>query len=508
MTKRCIELLRVSTMGQADSDRASLPSQRTVNKRTAEQFGLTIVRSIEMAGVSGATVLLAPEMQEMIRLMHDKEIHGIVTREFSRLMRPENYSDYALLQIFVETNTILYLPEGPLNFATPDGRLMGTMKATIGGLERLELQKKIWNSREEKRKGKQLGGSTVILPYGVSYPWKWTSDAERVREAFRLFLSGNTSYVTLAELMGVTPAGAKLILQNPIYTGWRVIDKKRDLTLAGKYATKGGRQGDRRKVQRAPEEVIRVQIEELNPIVSQKDFETVQRIIKLKGVNNWRYREGYEHRFIYNGFLNCSCGSLIYTKYRRDDYYLCRDRCGAHYMRRDRLESELDRLFTKRLTKPSFLKRHILAPLRQKNAPGGNVAILRTQLESLEAKRKRILDGYFEGLITPAERETRIAAVDKEQKSLSGILARQIPAKQLTIDTLVEVFAPFVEFDLLNREDKRRLLNALTPSIIAKDYQVEGMWIGVDGGDDNNLVDTGIVRNEPARLYLPLKIAA
>src|SRR5687767_10439948 len=97
--KRCIELLRVSTLGQAANDRASLPSQRSVNKQTADRFGLNIVRSIEMAGVSGATVLMAPEMQEMIRLMRDAEIHGVVTREFSRLMRPENYADYALLQV-------------------------------------------------------------------------------------------------------------------------------------------------------------------------------------------------------------------------------------------------------------------------------------------------------------------------------------------------------------------------------------------------------------------------
>src|SRR5690242_4013141 len=115
--KRAIELLRVSTVGQAAQDRASIPSQRTINRRTAEIYGLTIVRSIEMAGVSGAMVLLAPEMQEMIRLMNDPEIHGIVTREFSRLMRPENYSDYALLQVFADTNTLLYLPEGPINFS-------------------------------------------------------------------------------------------------------------------------------------------------------------------------------------------------------------------------------------------------------------------------------------------------------------------------------------------------------------------------------------------------------
>ena len=32
-------------------------------------------------------------------------------------MRPENYEDYALLQVFVDTETILYLPEGPIDFS-------------------------------------------------------------------------------------------------------------------------------------------------------------------------------------------------------------------------------------------------------------------------------------------------------------------------------------------------------------------------------------------------------
>lgn len=502
MTKRCIELLRVSTLGQADADRASLPSQRTVNRRTAEQFGLTIVRSIEMAGVSGATVLLAPEMQEMIRLMHDREIHGVITREFSRLMRPENYSDYALLQVFVETNTILYLPEGPLNFATPDGRLMGTMKATIGGLERLELQKKIWNSREEKRKRKELGGSRVILPYGVAYPWAWTADAEKVREAFRLFLSGHTSYVRLAELLSVTPAGAKCILRNPIYTGWRVIDKKRDLTLAGKYATPNGRQGDRRKVTREPNEIIRVRIDGLEPIVTEADFEQVQRIISAKSANNWRFREDYEHRFTYNGYLNCSCGSLIYTKYRRFDYYVCRDRCGAHYMRKPELEEQLDKLFARKLTKPTFLRRHILAPLQTRHRPQANTTLLLAQLDSLKGKRSRILDGYFEGLITSDERESRIAGVDKDRKSIETLLAKQTPARQLSIETLVEAFSPFAEFDLLSRADKRTLLSTLAPSIVVKDYQVEGLWIGVGGGYEDSHTDKGIV--VAPRVFLPI----
>src|SRR5580692_695872 len=101
--KKVLELIRVSTQGQAAGDRASIPAQRAVNRRTSAQYGLEIVHSIEIADVSGACVLLAPEMQQLIRRMQSPEIHGVVAREFSRLMRPENFEDFALLQAFVES---------------------------------------------------------------------------------------------------------------------------------------------------------------------------------------------------------------------------------------------------------------------------------------------------------------------------------------------------------------------------------------------------------------------
>src|SRR5687768_15795701 len=235
--KKCLELLRVSTLGQADADRASLPSQRAVNRQTAKRYDLAIVRTVELAGVSGAAVLLAPEIQEMIRLMNDPEIHGVIAREFSRLMRPENFADYALLQSFVDTNTVLYLPDGPIDFSSDSGMILGTVNATLGGIERRQMKKKIWAAREEKRRNKELGGSRVLLPYGVSYPWAWTADAEKVREVFRLFLSGHTSYAELSKVLGVTVPGLRAIMRNPIYTGWRVITHKRDMSLAGLYPT-------------------------------------------------------------------------------------------------------------------------------------------------------------------------------------------------------------------------------------------------------------------------------
>src|SRR5690242_3412513 len=280
MIKRAIELIRVSTESQAAEDRASIPAQRAINRKTAAVYGLTIVRSIEISDVSGSAVLKAPEIQELITLMGAPELHGVITREFSRLMRPENYADYALLQVFVDTNTILYLPEGPINFASTDGRLLGTLRAAMAGVERLDLLKKTWAAREEKRRKGELAQSRIVLPFGVSYPWSYTADAERVREAFRLFLSGETSYSEVGRKVGIRMENLRNILRNPIYTGWRVIDKKRDMTLAGKYVTKDGRQGDRRKIARAPEEVIRVKV--LEPLVSASEFNQVQRILNLK----------------------------------------------------------------------------------------------------------------------------------------------------------------------------------------------------------------------------------
>src|SRR5437868_14837875 len=64
--KRVIELIRVSTEAQARDDRASIPAQRAANRRTAQAYSLEIVRTIEYADVSGAAVLLAPEMQLLL----------------------------------------------------------------------------------------------------------------------------------------------------------------------------------------------------------------------------------------------------------------------------------------------------------------------------------------------------------------------------------------------------------------------------------------------------------
>jgi site-specific DNA recombinase len=486
--KKVLELIRVSTEAQAAGDRASIPAQRAVNRRTCVQYGLEIAKSIEISDVSGASVLLAPEIQLLLTLMESPNIDGVVTREFSRLMRPENFADYALLQAFVDSKTVLYLPEGPIDLTSKIGRLMGTIRAAFAGLERIEILERVWAAKEQKRQRGELAQSAIVLPWGVGYDkgrgFYYKPEAERVAEAFRRFLAGDQNYAKLAEPLGVTPRGMHLILRNPIWTGWRVIDKKRDTTAAGRYPARNGRQSDRRKVLRAPEEVIRVKVID-QPLVSEADFHTVQRVMDLKQSKHWRSQSDYEHRFVYNGFLVCSrCKEVVHTALARRDYYVCRGRrtahtCGTKYMAKERLEATLDQLFAAQLTSPAFLERCI-AELQQRSE--NHDAALRLQrlkvdLENLRARRERTVDSYVEGAISRQDRDYRLISIDRDIRAYEHKLREEQPASTPDRATLVEAFSVLAQWEFWSREQKRTVLATLVPEIRVADYQLESLGL-------------------------------
>ncbi len=181
-------------------------------------------------------------MQELFRLIKSPDVVGVVAREFSRLMRPDNYDDLSLLQRFVDSGTDIYLPEGRVD---PSDLLLTMVRAGVAGKERKEMLERAWSAKEEKRKRGELAQSKICLPWGVDYEdgtWSYKpAEAERVRWAYKQVLRGDINYVSIAKRLGVTPRGAALILQNPIWKGWRILDKKkRDPSSNGKYESEDG----------------------------------------------------------------------------------------------------------------------------------------------------------------------------------------------------------------------------------------------------------------------------
>jgi len=508
MSRKVIELIRVSTEGQAAADKASIPAQRAANRRTAELYGLEICKSIEISDVSGAAVLQAPEIREMIEQMRSPEIHGVVAKEFSRLMRPENFDDYQLLQHFADTKTILYLPEGPIDLGSKMGRLIGGVRALFAGVEREEIRERVWGAKEAKRKRGENPQSDITLPYGVGYNkdlgWYYTPDAEKVREAFRLILAGNISYNDIGDRTGIAPSAVRIILRNPIYTGWRVIDHKRDTSPSASRTKRDGRQGDRPKILRAPDEIIRFHaIDE--GLVSQADFEQAQQIMDTKKKLHWRTNPEHVSPYAYHGHLSCAeCGELVYTysNARGGKYYVCKakqspkstdHKCASTYMRREPLEAQLDLVLGTRLTDPTLLQDLVQEYERRMEDPISIAARARLEIEasSLALKRERVLSAYFDGVIEHTERDAQLASIRAELKVNEGLIAQHTQTEHTTSDVLESICSTFHDWEFLNVAEKRRILASTGAEISVSDDSVHGLYVNLPESRHDELNRTG-----------------
>src|SRR5581483_7336139 len=187
--KRVIELIRVSTDGQAEDDRGGIPAQHAINLRTAAQYGLEIVQSYTIV-VSGNEVLNAPEVQTLLGCIRRGEVDGVVVCEFSRLTRQEKLGEMGtILDAFADAGATLYLPDGPIDFASQSARMLAAIRGAIAVGERWDIRKRIMAGKEAlRRMGRWVAGDRQ-LPYGVAYDRKtykfsYKPEAEKVREIF------------------------------------------------------------------------------------------------------------------------------------------------------------------------------------------------------------------------------------------------------------------------------------------------------------------------------------
>jgi DNA invertase Pin-like site-specific DNA recombinase len=507
MSKKVLQLLRVSTEGQAGDDKAGLAAQRAVNQRTAANYGLEIVRTIEMSDVSGTAVLRAPEMRELLRLIESPDIHGVIAKEFSRLMRPENFKDYELLQVFVDTRTVLYLPDGLIDFSSSMGGFMGLIRAGMARIERREILARMNEAKEAMRLAGRNTGGRSTLPFGVDYSdaggWVYTAEAEKVRAAFDLVRGTSLPYAQIARTLNIPRTNLRFILQNPIYKGIRQYDQRRDPSTAGYTPGKDGRQGYRRKIARAPEEVIRRKV--MEGLVSQEVFEAVQQILNSKAARERAVRTKNAPKYLLNGFLYCGvCDSPLYSHTnQKDSHYYCKlngtrarklnpeNVCPTPYIRAAVIEPKIEELLSVRLQDDCFLDGIAEAYLEQQSQeiPIGvsDAAAIQRQIESCTAKRGRILEAFFDGIIDRRQRDEELARVHAELKAYQGIEATSAVARpSVSASDLADLFSAFLEMPFLQRDDKRSLLRGLGVEVFVSGYEIRSLAIRNVAGFDCN----------------------
>jgi len=273
--------------------------------------------------------------------------------------------------------------------------------------------------------------------------------------------------------------------------------EKRDPSPKAKRLGKDGRQGNRPKVAREREEIIRVHVIK-DGLVSQSDFDRVHLLIREKADRGLRMRTKVGG-FTYNGFLWCAeCGARFHThRNQRDNfYYLCSNKkrkddatgqplCDTSFLNRDMLEPKLDHLFGDYLVNPGFLQKVCDRQLTAFKSDGSELRRQRLldEISNLRGKRQRIADLYVDGDISRDERIARISKVDSQLAHAEEMLSLVAPSCSLDPANLAAVFAPFAEWAYLDRINKRQLLASINPQLKVWDnYEVQGLSIDSNMG--------------------------
>src|SRR5260370_18527480 len=231
---------------------------------------------------------------------------------------------------------------------------------------------------------------------------------------------------------------------------------------------------------RSPEDVIRIKVIH-PPLVSKKDFHSVQRLLESKECRHWKKRPDYRSRFAFNGFLRCGrCGARMYTLLDGGmDFYICKNRryklgCNAPYQRRERLEEILEQLFAKQVTNRAFLDELVVLSEVASRQNGNKKSIRKAEsrLRAFQQRRQQVLDSYAKRLFGRWECHRRLQAVPRDPDMCTEILLRESASKKLSRSHLSHLFSPFFKRDFLDQDQKRYMLASMVAAI-----HVEGYWL-------------------------------
>lgn len=449
---RVVSLVRVSTEGQAAEGRAGLERQREVIKRTIQVKGLQCIAHHELIDVSGTAVAGHPVIKDIFRAILDGTITGVVVADLDRLYRPDEPQSFAVLQVFKDMGAKIYSGDAEYDLRTKDGLLFSSIRGAIAGFELGLIKERLHGAKETKRKAGKCPSGPQTLPLGIGYDrkaeqWLYTPEIGRVVELFRLFdREGVQNYCELGRRSGIHHATVRNILRNPIYTGWRIIDKKR----GAKRVSRTGK-NYRSKVARVPDDVIRNKV--LEGVITEECFARVQVEMSRTKFNHVEKLQNCKSVNLAAGLLFCAhCGGpLFYLSGKRREgkrhgwvqckanHYAYKKRlggCQQCHLRSDHMDETITRLATEVLRTPRHLECIIRASLDK--ARSTVIPIVPPishdgQAAELARRDTRLVKAYEDGVLTLDEFRTRREAIRKEREALSRLF---IPSKPQAPDQL------------------------------------------------------------------------
>jgi hypothetical protein len=174
---------------------------------------------------------------------------------------------------------------------------------------------------------------------------------------------------------------------------------------------------------------------------------------------------------------------------QKDNHYYCKlngtrarkrnpeSVCPTPYIRAAVIEPKIEELLSMRLQDDDFLTGIAEAYLEQQSeamligAP--DATAVQRQIESLTAKRNRILEAFFDGTIDRNHRDEQLGRVDAELKAYQGMMATaRVGEPFVSTGDLADLLSAFAEMPFLQRDDKRLLLRGLGVEVSVSGYKI------------------------------------
>ena len=170
-TKRLkvVALLRVSTAGQQDGDKTGIARQQADIEFNCDRFGLEVVETFPLTGISGAIVQDTPEFKRMLKTLARPEIRGVVVSTLDRFLRPENLDAYAVFKIFRQGQKKMLFcnTKNPLDVTDSQDRATIVSQLENAAAERQRIKYRTQRAKEILIRDPEI--SITRLPKGVEH---------------------------------------------------------------------------------------------------------------------------------------------------------------------------------------------------------------------------------------------------------------------------------------------------------------------------------------------------
>lgn len=513
---RVVSLVRVSTVEQAAEGRGGLDRQRAVVARTIAAKNLDCIQAYELVGVSGTVTGRDPEIRETLARVLSGEVQGLVCADLDRLFRPDQPESFGILQVFKDSGALIYAGGDIYDLTQGSGLLFSSIRSAIAGYELTLMRERQQGAKEAKRRAGKCPTNRLTLGLGICYDrktetWGFTPEIAKVKELFFAFDSGVHNYGELGRRFGLNPATVRVILQNPIYTGWRVISQKR----GGKRVSKSGKTY-RVKVARSDEEVIKNKV--LEGVVPDELFERVQKEMQKTKYNFIERLRSNDTVNLNAGVAFCACcgeplqitsgkrrteaGRTPGTHICKSNHYLYKKRlggCRQPHTRADWFDAATTELTATILGDPERLAAILeQSSKRQRESlipfPG---SLSSAELEAkLQKRDARLLEAYEEGAISLAELKLKRTAIRNEREALAKLdTPKSAPSHDQILETARRVVKAAVRFrGLTDKRQQKAIIHSLFEAIYIRDRAIVSFTL-CEGiiGDESTDKTVGLV---------------